>query len=193
MADPTAVRDDRGEWLRLRNTTNAAIPLRGWRLASGGDAGVVIRSALVVPARGTILIARDARRSVNGGLAVAWGWGRGLTLGNGADWVALRDARGVTVDSVAWRTTRPGISWAPHVPTPRAPVATAPIPAGEAGSDSALVVRILDVGQGDATLIANGGSTVLVDGGPDQDRLGVLLDSLALNGTTIDVVVLSHQ
>ncbi|HWH52991.1 MAG TPA: hypothetical protein VN651_15705, partial [Gemmatimonadaceae bacterium] len=30
-----------------------------------------------------------------------------------------------------------------------------------------LVVRVLDVGQGDATLIENGGSRVLIDGGPD--------------------------
>src|SRR5690242_13292371 len=31
-----------------------------------------------------------------------------------------------------------------------------------------LVVRVLDVGQGDATLIENGGSRVLIDGGPEQ-------------------------
>ncbi|MGI9090115.1 MAG: ComEC/Rec2 family competence protein [Gemmatimonadaceae bacterium] len=57
----------------------------------------------------------------------------------------------------------------------------------------ALTVRTLDVGQGDATYIHNGDSRVLVDGGPDAERMGVLLDSLHLNGTTIDVVVLTHQ
>lgn len=56
-----------------------------------------------------------------------------------------------------------------------------------------LVVRALDVGQGDATLIQNGTSTVLIDGGPDTARFGHLLDSLHLNGTTIDVVILTHQ
>lgn len=56
-----------------------------------------------------------------------------------------------------------------------------------------LVVRVLDVGQGDATLIQNGSSTVLIDGGPDTTRFGHLLDSLHLNGTTIDVVILTHQ
>ena len=60
-------------------------------------------------------------------------------------------------------------------------------------ASSELVVRVLDVAQGDAIYIANGGSRVLVDGGPDPERLGQLLDSLGLNGTTIDVVVLSHQ
>jgi competence protein ComEC len=58
---------------------------------------------------------------------------------------------------------------------------------------SELVVRVLDVGQGDAIYIANGTSKVLVDGGPEPTRLGQLLDSLELNNTTIDVVVLSHQ
>jgi competence protein ComEC len=55
------------------------------------------------------------------------------------------------------------------------------------------VVRVLNVGQGDAILVQNGGSTVLVDGGPDPAVLGHYLDSLGLNGTTIDAVVLSHQ
>jgi competence protein ComEC len=56
-----------------------------------------------------------------------------------------------------------------------------------------LVVRVLDVGQGDATLIENGGSRVLIDGGPELGRMGELLDSLHLNNSTIDVVVLTHE
>ena len=61
------------------------------------------------------------------------------------------------------------------------------------GSPSKLVVRVLDVGQGDATLIENGGSRVLIDGGPDVRRFERLLDSLHLNNSTFDVVILSHQ
>jgi competence protein ComEC len=56
-----------------------------------------------------------------------------------------------------------------------------------------LVVRVLDIGQGDATFISNGTSKVIIDGGPSAARFGALLDSLGLNGTTIDVVILSHQ
>ena len=55
-----------------------------------------------------------------------------------------------------------------------------------------LVVKVLDVGQGDATLIENGASRILIDGGPETSRFGFLLDSLRLNGTTFDVVILTH-
>lgn len=56
-----------------------------------------------------------------------------------------------------------------------------------------LIVRLLDVGQGDATYIRNGSSRVIIDGGPDPDMFGRYLDSLDLNNSTIDVVILSHQ
>lgn len=57
----------------------------------------------------------------------------------------------------------------------------------------AVTVRDLDVGQGDATYIHSGDSRVLIDGGPDIRRMRMLLDSLRLNDTTIDVVILTHQ
>jgi competence protein ComEC len=62
----------------------------------------------------------------------------------------------------------------------------------ERRADSTLVVRVLDVGQGDAILIENGGSVVLVDGGPNPKMLGRYLDEYGLNGDTISVI-LSHQ
>jgi competence protein ComEC len=59
--------------------------------------------------------------------------------------------------------------------------------------DSSLVIRLLDVGQGDAILIENGGSRVLIDGGPEPSTLGRLFDRFALNGKTLDAVILTHQ
>lgn len=56
-----------------------------------------------------------------------------------------------------------------------------------------LIVRLLDVDQGDATYIRNGSSRVIIDGGPDTAAFGRYLDSLSLNNSTIDVVILSHQ
>ncbi len=69
-------------------------------------------------------------------------------------------------------------------PNRKTPVVDPPAPA--------TIVRMLDVGQGDATYIHNGNSRVIIDGGPDVRRFGFLLDSLSLNDTTIDVVILSH-
>jgi competence protein ComEC len=56
-----------------------------------------------------------------------------------------------------------------------------------------LIVRLLDVGQGDATYIRNGTSRVIIDGGPDSALFGRYLDSLRLNNSTIDLVILTHQ
>jgi len=55
-----------------------------------------------------------------------------------------------------------------------------------------LIVRVLDVGQGDATYIRNGSSRVIIDGGPSTATFGRYLDSLNLNNSTIDVVILSR-
>lgn len=52
---------------------------------------------------------------------------------------------------------------------------------------------MLDVGQGDAIYIRNGSSRILIDGGPAEATLGRYLDSLQLNNTTIDLVILTHQ
>ena len=57
----------------------------------------------------------------------------------------------------------------------------------------ALIVRVLDIGQGDANYIENGTTKIIIDGGPDTLRFGFLLDSLGLNNTTINAVILSHQ
>jgi beta-lactamase superfamily II metal-dependent hydrolase len=56
-----------------------------------------------------------------------------------------------------------------------------------------LIVRVLDVGQGDANYIENGTSRIIIDGGPSPARFGRLLESLGLNNTTINVVILSHE
>ena len=197
MADPRDVPDERGEWVELRNAGAAAVELRGWQLRSANDAPYTIDAALRLPAGGSVVLGRSADRRANGGAPVAHAWGRALALSNGADWLVLADGRGRTVDSVAWSSAPRGRAFAPARPAPLpvepAPAAGAPgIPTAPAGPAAELVVRVLDVGQGDAIYVENGGSRAIIDGGPDAARFGRLLDSLGLNGQTIDVVVLTH-
>jgi competence protein ComEC len=204
MADPRSVSDEHGEWFEVHNLGTSGVPLRGWRIASRNDAGHTITRAVIIPPGGQVVLGRDADRTRNGGIRVDYAYGSAITLANSGDWLAVHDARGTTVDSVSWTSTSGGFA---HVQSNR----IAPVPNARAGapavardssqvherrperSPTELVVRVLDVGQGDATLITNGTSTVLIDGGPDASRFGFLLDSLGLDGTTIDVVILSHQ
>ena len=193
MADPTAIADDRGEWIELTNTGTVAADLYGWQLRSANDAGYLVRQSVVVPPGGTVLLARsaDAVRDARPALVYS-----GIILGNNADWLALRDPGGMTRDSLAWRFAPRGVAIehrrdagtmadASVQANARATV-TPPTTARE------LVVHVLDVGQGDAILIQNGGSTVLVDGGPDRRALARWLDVLHV-GDTIDAVILTHM
>ena len=220
MADPNLVPDDRGEWIELANLGSDSTDLRGWQLRSAHDPGFSIARSLVVPPGETVILGRNGDSSANGGVHVDLVY-TGIVLGNSGDWVVLRNASGVTADSVQWDvppsgspinhrpdrsivpTRRPVLSAnpAPVAASPRSdpePVA-APTRGTRATTDTQplpspheLVVRLLDVGQGDAILIQNGGSTVLVDGGPTPYALGDHLDALGLNGSTIDAVILTH-
>ena len=78
-------------------------------------------------------------------------------------------------------------------PSGRAATPASPTTLDPGARDSTLTVRVLDVGQGDAILVENGGSRVLIDGGPDVPRFGRLLDQLGINGATVDAVILTHQ
>ncbi|MEW5930466.1 MAG: lamin tail domain-containing protein [Gemmatimonadota bacterium] len=303
MPNPGAVTDEAGEWFEVYNWGDASADLKGWTLASNNDSPHTVAASVVVPAGGYVVLARNGDGALNGGVGAGYAYGTGLTLANSSDWLALRDGAGATVDSVAWssvptgasrgvsdasqdNTAMGGSNWTTQTSvfgagdkgTPRArnDGYVSPLPAGEpatvtvspsttsvavgetaafaaAATDTAgkaasttytwtssapavatvdgsgvavalapgtatvrataangvygeatlsvasstpsaseLVVRVLDIGQGDATYVQNGASRVLVDGGPDTLRMGALLDSLQLNGATIDVVVLSH-
>lgn len=192
MADPRGIPDDRGEWILVRNAGRAAASLRGWTLASGGDRPHRIDADVPVPAGGTVLLGRTADARGPAGERPAYAWGSGLALGNRQDWVALRAPGGGTVDSVAWgggaaRAASPS----PAPPSAPAP-ATGPVRLPSAAARAPLVVKVLDVGQGDAILVENGGSRALVDGGVDPAVLGRHLDALGLDAGTIDVVVVTH-
>jgi competence protein ComEC len=209
MADPTVVSDERGEWIEIANLGADSTDLRGWQLSSARDPGFTVARSLVVPPGGTVILGRAADSSTNGGVHVDLVY-TGIVLGNAGDWVALHDARGVTADSVEWNIPPAGVAIdhraehhtkqvSPSTPkpeptpsVPRAITPATPETTRATPGQSELVVRVLDIGQGDAILIQNGGSTVLIDGGPNPAVLGHQLDALGLNGSTIDAVILTH-
>jgi competence protein ComEC len=87
----------------------------------------------------------------------------------------------------------PGTDRAPATTSAR-PSATAGAPSlGSPARDSTLIVRVLDVGQGDAIFVENGGSRILIDAGPEPVRFGRLLEQLDVDGTVVDAVILTHQ
>jgi beta-lactamase superfamily II metal-dependent hydrolase len=216
LADPSAVTDDDGEWLEVHNSGTAAANLQGWTLASNNDAPHVITASVVVAAGGYAVLARNGRRNRNGGVTAAYEYGAGIVLANGADWLVLRDGSGVTVDSVAWTSMPAGAARGVRDPTAdnlnvngtnwqtqtstfgRGDKGTpglqnngfVPPPGG--GAPGEVVVRILDIGQGDGAYITNGVTKVFIDGGPDTTSFRQQLDALGLSNTVIDYVIISH-
>ena len=196
MIDPVTVPDERGEWIEIANVGSVAADLAGWSLRSENDAGFTVRSSIVVPPGGTTLLARAPIAVSNARPALVYS---GIALANRSDWLALRDPDGKTRDSVAWSAPPRGAPLVHH--------AIGPTPGRNAGDTSAgvdaratysppttnreLVVRVLDVGQGDAILIQNGSSTVLVDGGPVRRVFARWLDELHVPDT-LDAVILTH-
>jgi competence protein ComEC len=191
MADPRAVPDERGEWIEITNTGTDAADLRGWELRSANDAGYVVRQSIVVPPSGAVILARAPEAASGARAAAIYS---GITLANGADWLVLRDPEGATRDSVAWNAPPRGVALE-HRRASSGEVASARDAARATIAPPAtrreLVVRVLDVGQGDAILIQNGHSTVLVDGGPERRTLARWLDLLHVRDT-IDAVILTH-
>lgn len=220
LADPSVSADASGEWIEIHNRGSSAVNLQNFRLASNNDAVHTIAGSVNVPAGGYVVMGRDANTANNGGVTLNYSYGTAITLANAGDWIALRDGSGATIDSVNYTSTTAGVAWGVKDPAldnttvgtaSNWTLQTSPFGAGDkgtpgkindgqvtgggggGGTTQALTVRFLDVGQGDATYITNGTSKVIIDGGPDTVRFGKLLDSLGLNGQTIDLVVLSHE
>ena len=196
MVDPTRVSDDRGEWIQIANVGATAADLDGWSIASASDVGYVVDRSLVIPPGGSVMLARDARARDDRGAKPVLVYS-GIILGNNYDWLVLRDAKGATRDSVSWDMAVRGRPMEFHSIGARVNDSTAAIRDtaqvfAPPANPRETVVNVLDVGQGDAILVRNGGSTVLIDGGPDRRMLARWLDHFGVRDT-IDAVILTHQ
>ena len=208
MADPNAVTDASGEWFEVHNTGAAAVNLQGWTIASGNDSPQTIASIVSVPAGGYVVLARNATSATNGGVTVSYAYPT-LNLANTADWLALRDGGGASVDSVVWGTAMPagatrGVSnpSLTHVDAKGANwhTSTAAFGAGDRGTPGsrnegkrgALTVRVIDAGQADAIFIENGDTRIILDAGQGLSRMADLIDEFGMANGTIDMMIMSH-
>jgi beta-lactamase superfamily II metal-dependent hydrolase len=208
MADPNAVADTDGEWFEITNRGTSAVNIQGWTIAGNNDTNHTITSSVSIPAGGYVVLARPGNTGVNGGVTASYAYGT-MTMANTADWVALRDGTGASVDSVSWSTAMPagssrgvtdpdvdnldakGTNWHTSSATYGSGDKGTPRTQND-GRRSSLTVRVLEVGQGDAIYITNGSSRVLVDGGPSMATMASQISSLGLDHTTIDYMILSH-
>ena len=153
-----------GDWLALRDASGAGVDSVTWTSSSPGVA------------RGVINAGAD-NTAVDGS-----NW-QDATSTFGGGRTETRDYGTPGLQNDAWVAPGPGDPGTPGDTTG---------PGDPPTDTAALVVKVLDVGQGDATYIENGGSVVFIDGGPSTVDFGAHLDALGLNGDTVDVVVISH-
>ncbi len=125
MPDPSKVADTAGEWFEVYNGGSAAANLQGYRIVSAAGLTAseshTIASAVVVNPGAYVVFGNNPNTATNGGVAVDYSYGSAITLNNGSsssanEWLALRTAAGVTVDSVAYATRTLPAAPGPYTP-----------------------------------------------------------------------------
>ncbi|NNE07933.1 MAG: lamin tail domain-containing protein, partial [Gemmatimonadetes bacterium] len=102
MQNPAAVSDANGEWIELYNSTGSPIDIEGWTIGDGDAENHTIQAggSSVIPANGFYVMGRFSDVTQNGGVTLDYPY-TGMTLGNGADAVVLKEG-GATIDSVGY-------------------------------------------------------------------------------------------
>jgi len=104
MQNPAAVSDSNGEWFEIYNPTGAAVDIDGWTIEDNDFDSHLINNGgpLMVPASGYLVLGNNTDSSTNGGVTVAYSYGDGFFLSNGADELILLDVGLAEVDRVEW-------------------------------------------------------------------------------------------
>ena len=125
MPDPSKVADASGEWFEVYNAGDEAVELQGSKIVSAAGLTAseshTIASSVVVDAGEYIVFGNNANASTNGGVPVAYSYGSSIALNNGSstsanEWLALRTAANVTLDSVAYAVRVLPAAPGPYVP-----------------------------------------------------------------------------
>lgn len=104
MRRPSVAIDTDGEWIELHNPTGSPVDLGNWRISDDGSDRYRIRSSVVVPPGGYVVVARSGDPARNGGVAADVVTGVAMVLLDERDSVVLTDQYGRVVDRVEWST-----------------------------------------------------------------------------------------
>lgn len=212
------------EWLELRNNTSEDINLLGWTLQAA-DGTPSIKLAGTIVGRGFFLLERTDDSSVAGVTADQIYTG---ALGDSGETLELKNPAGLVVDSVSgWHAGDAKVdatmervdyhaagsadNWVDGVTiyeggfgTPRAANGAPGADRGRALSEcvypAALEITSINIGQGDATLVATPTKLLLADAGEtywsshaDADKIAqVIRDKYGANCSHLDYVLISH-
>ncbi|HEX8242866.1 MAG TPA: PKD domain-containing protein, partial [Longimicrobium sp.] len=125
MPDPSKVVDTSGEWFEVYNGGTASVNLKGYKIVSAAGLTAseshTIASDVVVDAGDYVVFGNNANTATNGGAPVAYSYGSSIALNNGSstsanEWLALRTAGNVTLDSVAYAVRNLPANPGPYTP-----------------------------------------------------------------------------
>src|SRR3954471_71116 len=112
MADPSKVADASGEWFEIYNPGPQSVNLKGFKLVSGsgatGSETHTIATDVIADSGDYVVFGNNGNTATNGGVPVNYAYppsGAGsLTLSNSSatEWLAIRTAGNITLDSVAY-------------------------------------------------------------------------------------------
>lgn len=98
MADPTAVLDNAGEWIEIKNATSSAIDMTGWDI----DSHALSPAPVLGPGEYAV-ICKNANQATNGDVVCDSQSGFGLT--NTGDTIALKDQTDTVIDTVTYTSS----------------------------------------------------------------------------------------
>src|SRR5262245_42294913 len=128
MADPSAVADASGEWVKFYNPGPLDLNLQNFRILSASGTNVytgtgtveshTVASAVSVPVGTCVVLGNNMTTAANGGVNEAYSYGTAITLGNNnTDWITIKTPSGELLDSVAYSTSTVNLAVTPPTRT----------------------------------------------------------------------------
>ena len=129
MADPSKVADAAGEYIKLYNPGPVDVNLQNYRVLSASGTTVytgsttveshTIAASVPLPVGACVVLGNNTASGSNGGITTeAYSYGTSITLGNNnTDWVEIKTATGVLLDSVSYSASTVNLGVSPATRT----------------------------------------------------------------------------